>query len=84
MADAHPKAADDQDPHDGFRVAVQSGPLAVREALDMVISALVSMSLGVEESGTIEFVLAEVLNNVVEHASSEGSEPGQTDNLGRA
>lgn len=45
-----------------------SGEFAVREALTAVLSGLDFLSLDLEESGAVELVLAEVLNNVVEHA----------------
>ncbi|WP_227269947.1 ATP-binding protein [Roseobacter weihaiensis] len=51
-----------------FEVCVQSGQLAVRQALRKVFEALRPLDLDVEEAGTIEIVLAEVLNNIVEHA----------------
>lgn len=51
-----------------FEVCVQSGQMAVREALAQFFDALKPLELDVEEAGTIELVLAEVLNNIVEHA----------------
>ncbi|AEI95819.1 MULTISPECIES: ATP-binding protein [Roseobacter] len=51
-----------------FRVCVESGQYAAREALSQFLDALRPLELDVEESGTIELVLAEVLNNIVEHA----------------
>ena len=51
-----------------FRVCVESGQFAAREALNKFLDALRPLELDVEESGTIELVLAEVLNNIVEHA----------------
>ncbi len=60
-----------------FEVCVLSGHLAVRQALAGVFAGLKKLSLAAEESGTIELVLAEALNNIVEHAY-----PGQRD-LGR-
>lgn len=58
----------DNDPHLAFHIDVDSGPLAVRDALADVMKALAPLSLDVEESGTVELVLAEALNNIVEHA----------------
>lgn len=49
-----------------------SGEFAVRAALATVLCGLQSLDLSVEETGTIELVLAEVLNNVVEHAYGSG------------
>jgi serine/threonine-protein kinase RsbW len=51
-----------------FQISVQSSELAVREALAKLLTALHPLNLDVEESGTVELVLAEVLNNIVEHA----------------
>lgn len=51
-----------------FEVCVQSGQLAVREALNRFFDELKPLNLDLEETGTIELVLAEVLNNIVEHA----------------
>jgi len=59
-----------------FDLSVQSGELAVREALEGVITGLDPLSLDVEEVATVELVLAEALNNIVEHAYPEGSEGG--------
>lgn len=62
-----------------FHVQAQSGPLAVRELLKAVMDGLKSSSLDIEEVGTIEIVLAEALNNVVEHAYPEGDSQGPID-----
>lgn len=51
-----------------FMVSVKSDEMAVRTALERFLSALQPLDLSVEEAGTVELVLAEVLNNVVEHA----------------
>ncbi|GAA6188773.1 hypothetical protein NBRC116596_18360 [Litorivita sp. NS0012-18] len=45
-----------------------SGEFAVRKALAAILSGLEFLDLDTEERGTVELVLAEVLNNVVEHA----------------
>lgn len=58
-------------------ISVHSGPMAAREALEKVLDALADWSLDVEEKGTIELVLAEALNNIVEHAYPEGDPGGQ-------
>jgi serine/threonine-protein kinase RsbW len=62
-----------------FGFSVQSGQLAVREALDRFLTALKPLELDVEESGTVELVLAEVLNNIVEHAYPSPNAPGPID-----
>lgn len=62
-----------------FHISVDTGPMAVREALDKVFVALDPFALDVEEKGTIELVLAEALNNVVEHAYPEPDATGKID-----
>lgn len=51
-----------------FRISVQSSELAVRDALRQLLEGLKPLSLDVEEAGTVELVMAEALNNIVEHA----------------
>lgn len=58
----------DTEPLDPFDIRVESGQFAAREALSQFLEALQPLKLDVEEQGTIEMVLAEVLNNIVEHA----------------
>lgn len=67
-----------------FSFSVETGPLAVREALEQVFEHLAPWSLDVEERGTIELVLAEAMNNIVEHAYPEEDATGQIDVLGTA
>lgn len=43
-------------------------PMAVRKALKASMAGLMHLNLTSDEKGVIEIVLAEVLNNVVEHA----------------
>ncbi len=62
-----------------FNVQVQSGPFAVRQLLEAVTDDLKPLGLDMEELGTIEIVLAEALNNVVEHAYPEGHAAGPID-----
>ncbi len=45
-----------------------SDPMAVRQALDVTLQRLAVLSLPLHQRETVELVLAEVLNNVVEHA----------------
>lgn len=49
-------------------VHLASSKTAVREALARVRCALGPLALGAEELQTVELVLAEALNNIVEHA----------------
>lgn len=51
-----------------FEVCLLNNNMAVRRALENVHDALKPLSLCAEDSENIELVLAEVLNNVVEHA----------------
>lgn len=62
-----------------FEISVQSGELAVRAALEQLMKELVPLKLDIEEAGTIELVLAEALNNVVEHGYPETHEAGPID-----
>lgn len=62
-----------------FRMTFRSGPLAVRTALARILSELDPLGLESDELGRIEIVLAEALNNVVEHAYPAGTEPGPID-----
>lgn len=59
-----------------FKFVVQSSQLAVREALSQFIEQLKPLNLDVEEEGTVELVLAEVLNNIVEHAYPPTNQAG--------
>ena len=51
-----------------IRIRFPSDPLAVRSALGGVLQGLTYVELSTEVRGTLELVLAEALNNVVEHA----------------
>ena len=59
-----------------FRIHVNSGKLAAREALSAFIGNLAPLDLDIEEVGTIELILAEVVNNIVEHAYPYGCSDG--------
>lgn len=59
-----------------FHVHVQSSDMAVREALAGVIAGLGPLVLDIEEISTVELVLAEALNNIVEHAYPDDSPGG--------
>lgn len=52
----------------GITLSIDATPLGVRRALGMLMQALERLELGADETGTVELVLAEVLNNAVEHA----------------
>lgn len=51
-----------------LRVILPSTPMGVRKGLCEINAALLDAGYTTEECGTVEIVLAEVLNNVVEHA----------------
>ena len=59
-----------------FDYDFQSGEMAVREALEHVLEKLAPLDLTVEETGTVELVMAEVLNNIVEHAYADKPDGG--------
>ncbi|MEM8653296.1 MAG: ATP-binding protein [Pseudomonadota bacterium] len=59
-----------------FDISVMSGQLAVRDALKQLLDGLKPLELDVEEAGTVELVMAEALNNIVEHAYPEGENAG--------
>ena len=56
-----------------IRLVFDSDPLAVRAALRMLFDGRSLRLLPEDERGTAEIVLAEVLNNVVEHAYASAS-----------
>lgn len=51
-----------------LRVLYPNQPFAVRKALSSVMGGLSGLGLTADESSNVEIVLAEVLNNVAEHA----------------
>lgn len=57
-------------------ISVTSGPFAVREVLDKLLCALRPLALSEDDAGSLELVMAEALNNIVEHAYPEGTENG--------
>lgn len=59
-----------------FDVCVTSGKMAVRHALDQVFTGLNHLSLDIEEHTTVELVLAEAMNNIVEHAYPDAARQG--------
>jgi serine/threonine-protein kinase RsbW len=61
-----------------YRHSIDATPEGVRGALSGMIHAMSPLGLSQEESGSVELVLAEAMNNIVEHAYC-GAEPGQID-----
>ena len=49
-------------------IALLARPMAVRDALAELIAQLSALPLDPEELGSVELVVAEALNNIVEHA----------------
>lgn len=60
-------------------MTLRSGPLAVRNALSQILSELGLLGLPDDDLGKIEIVLAEALNNVVEHAYPSTGPGGHID-----
>ncbi len=56
-------------------LTVESDPLAVRAALSRLMHGLTERGVPAAALGSVELVLAEVLNNVVEHAYVRGTGP---------
>lgn len=59
-----------------LHIEVISGKWAVRDALEQLKSGLGPLALDPDEMGTIELVLAEAMNNIVEHAYPPGAPQG--------
>ena len=58
---------------DGLRIVLASETVAVRRALRQLEARLAPLSLNAEEKGTLQIVLAEALNNIVQHAYDGGA-----------
>ncbi len=56
------------DGDNGLRLLIPGDPVSVREALSQANEALQKMDVSQEHAGAVEIVLAEALNNVVEHS----------------
>lgn len=52
----------------GFRMRIDSNGHAARAALARILDILQDQGLGTDEAGSVQIVLAEVLNNILEHA----------------
>ncbi|WP_102110406.1 ATP-binding protein [Oceaniglobus roseus] len=57
-----------------LRMVFSCTPLGVRGALARILAGLGAMELSADDSSTVELVLAEVLNNVSEHAYRDDPE----------
>ncbi|WP_165905245.1 ATP-binding protein [Rhodovulum euryhalinum] len=62
------------DPGEATPLVVEATPLGVRNALAEMRARFAPSSLGPDALGMAETVLAEVLNNIVEHAYKRGGE----------
>jgi serine/threonine-protein kinase RsbW len=60
---------------DRFCLGFPANPAKVRQALADLLDAPQLRRLGADDRGTVELVLAEVLNNIVEHAYAGGTGP---------
>ncbi|WP_231476885.1 ATP-binding protein [Sulfitobacter mediterraneus] len=54
-----------------FEVSLNNQQSDVRGALSALLAGLGPLALDVEEAGTVELVMAEALNNIVEHAYAD-------------
>lgn len=62
-----------------FSLGFPADPTEVRQALAGLLAAPQVCTLVEDKRGTVELVLAEVLNNIVEHAYSGGTGPVEVD-----
>lgn len=58
----------DSDVQKSTQVTIRADPLAVREGLRVLFDTVLMRNLAKDDRGTAEIVLAEALNNIVEHA----------------
>lgn len=56
-----------------FNLLIDSTPMAVRHALKNIDHHLASLALSPDICGSVQLVLAEVMNNIVEHAYADMS-----------
>lgn len=59
-----------------FEQSLEGTQDAVRDALAYFVDQLAMLDLDDEDLATVELVLAETLNNIVEHAFADQTEPG--------
>ncbi len=58
--------------NNSFRITFPGKPLAVRSALARMMEQLKALDLSDHDWGNIELVLAEAMNNIIEHAYAGG------------
>ncbi len=73
-ADAHQGESENAGTGFDFRIRLKATPEDVRKALGEFCAAVRPLGLSAELAGTVELVLAEVLNNIVEHAYAGANE----------
>ncbi|OWY13537.1 hypothetical protein B6V73_17270 [Thioclava sp. JM3] len=56
-----------------FNLSFPATPIAVRDALRAAVARFIRL-MTEEEAGTLELILAEILNNIVEHSYGESEE----------
>lgn len=59
-------------PDAAFRLTLAADPLAVRQALARIMASCLVAALTDDHRASVEIVLAEVLNNIAEHAYAAG------------
>ena len=64
--------SEDMISHHELRLIFAPDPLAVRTALKSAIGGLQKLNMPPDACGSAELVLAEVMNNIVEHAFADG------------
>ncbi len=73
----------ERDPFVPFSLTLDGAEEAVRDGLARAMACLAPLMLTPEEAGTVELVLAEALNNVVEHALAGSGGTTRIDIQGR-
>ncbi len=56
-----------------IRLVFHASPIHVRRALQCATGALAGLELSDDDRSSVELVLAEVMNNIVEHAHADGA-----------
>lgn len=59
-----------------FDILVAGNEHAVRDGLGQMLAHLAPLALNADETGAVEIVLAEALNNIVKHSLGSQTEPG--------
>lgn len=59
-----------------FSIRFKKGEMPVRDALALFLKQLSPLELDLEESNTVQIILAEILNNILEHAYAPADPEG--------